>query len=140
MAMSRGILASLIVSISIFPGAALPAEGKSVFAGLSARSNSSCKCIELTFLRRNDSNARTPQAGDLKIVIDGKDLTESDLIFGNGINVEARYQPLAPGQEYSFNIGLDIAQYFPEHRDYRVSWKGADFQSEAILVRGGLPR
>jgi hypothetical protein len=70
-----------------------------------------------------------------KIVIDGKELKDSDWIFGNGPAPVEGYGMLAAGATFDFGKALPIAKYFPETRAYRISWKGRYFHSPTVTVR-----
>ena len=92
--------------------------------------------VMLTFILLNDSEKPVNAVeGGWKIVIDGKDLGDSDFIFGNGPHPEGGWGTLNPGESYEFGKGLELSRYFPEEREYRVSWKGKGFQSSTITVR-----
>jgi hypothetical protein len=70
-----------------------------------------------------------------QIVIDGKEVEESDFIFGNGPQPPGGYGILQPGESYEFGKGLEVGKYFPDAREYKVSWRGYGFQSSTIAVR-----
>jgi hypothetical protein len=90
----------------------------------------------LTFILLNDSDAPLNAVeGGWQIVIDGKELKDSDFIFGNGPGPAGGYGILKPGESYEFGKGLELSRYFPEEREYKVSWKGKGFQSSTITVR-----
>ena len=92
--------------------------------------------VMLTFILLNDSEAPINAVeGAWKIVIDGKELKDSDIIFGNGPGPVGGYGILKPGESYEFGKGLELSRYFPEEREYKVSWKGKGFQSSTITVR-----
>jgi hypothetical protein len=92
--------------------------------------------VMLTFVLLNDSEKpiNTVEEG-WKIVVDGKDVEESDFIFGNGVTPVGGWGTLNPGESYEFGKGLELSRYFPEEREYRVSWKGKGFRSSTITVR-----
>jgi len=84
----------------------------------------------------NDSeSAQSTAPGSWTIVIDGKELSDSGWIFGNGPGPVGGYGMLAAGATFDFGKALPIAKYFPEIREYRISWKGAHFQSPTVTVR-----
>ena len=90
----------------------------------------------LTFILLNDSDAPINAVeGGWQIVIDGKELKDSDSIFGNGTGPVGGYGTLKPGESYEFGKGLELSRYFPEEREYKVSWKGKAFRSSTITVR-----
>jgi hypothetical protein len=91
--------------------------------------------VMLTFVLLNDSE--TPldvEAGSWRIVINGSELNDSGMIFGNGPGPVGGYKVLKPGGIYEFGKTLPIAEYFLPNGQYKVSWKGAAFQSPTITV------
>jgi hypothetical protein len=92
--------------------------------------------VMLTFILLNDSEVPINAVeGGWQIVIDGKELKDSDFIFGNGPGPVGGYGILKPGESYELGKGLELSRYFPEEREHRVSWKGKGFQSSTITVR-----
>ena len=92
--------------------------------------------VMLMFILLNDSEAPVNAVeGGWKIIIDGKELKDSDFIFGNGPQPLGGYGTLKPGESYEFGKGLELSRYFPEEREYKVSWRGKKFQSSTITVR-----
>ena len=92
--------------------------------------------VMLAFILLNDSDAPINTVeGGWQIVIDGKELKDSDFIFGNGPGPVGGYGILKPGESYELSKGLELSRYFPEEREYKVSWKGKGFQSSTITVR-----
>jgi hypothetical protein len=84
----------------------------------------------------NDGETTVNSAGEgWKIVVDGKEISDSDFIFGNGPGPIGGWNTLKPGEWFDFGKSLDIGKYFTEEREYRVSWKGARFQSPTITVK-----
>jgi len=91
--------------------------------------------VMLTFILLNDSDApMNAVEGGWQMVIDGKELPDSGVIFGNGPGPVGGYGILKPGESYEFGKGLELSRYFPEEREYQVSWKGPGFQSSTITV------
>jgi hypothetical protein len=89
--------------------------------------------VIVAFVLLNDTETTlNPAAGPWEIVIDGKTLPDSDYILGNGPMPTGGYVALAPGATFNFSKVLPVAKYFPERREYTVSWKGNDFQSPTI--------
>ena len=89
--------------------------------------------VWVAFLLLNDSEGTlnvSPESW--KIVIDGNELKDSDYLFGNGPTPVGGYRNLRPGNTYSFGKALSLSKYFPEKREYRISWKGKNFQSPTI--------
>jgi hypothetical protein len=92
--------------------------------------------VMVTFHLLNDSEAaKTTAPESWKIVIDGKELSDSGWIFGNGPGPVGGYGTLATGSTFDFGPALPIAKYFPEAKEYRISWKGTYFQSPTVTVR-----
>jgi hypothetical protein len=92
--------------------------------------------VMVGFILLNDSESIQDTAPESwEIVIDGKVLKESDWILGNGPMPVGGYGKLAVGANYDFGKALPIAQYFPEKREYKVSWKGKYFQSPTVTVK-----
>ena len=91
--------------------------------------------VMLTFILLNDGDSPVNSVeGGWAIVIDGKELADSDFIFGNGPMPTGGWGILKPGESYEFGKGLDLSKYFPEEREYKVSWGGKGFQSSTINV------
>ena len=112
-------------------------------AGLTAQFNSYTEepTIQLNFLLLNDSELPLDSAvGSWRIVIDGKDREDSGMIFGNGVGPSGGYNTLSSGDTYGFAKALSVVRYFPERRNYTVSWKGKAFSSPTLKIRGGLPQ
>ena len=91
--------------------------------------------VMLSFILLNDSEVPINAVeGGWRIVIDGKELKDSDFIFGNGPHPTGGYGTLKPGESYELGKGLELSRYFPEEREYKVSWKGKRFQSSTITI------
>jgi len=92
--------------------------------------------VMLSFVLLNDSDTPLNSTDQgWKIVIDGKDLSDSDWIFGNGPAPGGGWGTLTPGESYEFGKELEISKYFPGEREYKVCWKGKAFQSSTITVK-----
>lgn len=90
----------------------------------------------LPFLLLNDAEvARHASPESWKLVIDGKELEDSWYLFGNGPMPSGGYEVLAAGATFSFGKALPVSKYFPERREYKISWKGKDFQSPTMLFK-----
>jgi hypothetical protein len=87
--------------------------------------------IEFTLVNDGDK-VIDPKIADCRIVINGKEVTQSGLIL-NRIQKGARSQALSPGESLQFDCLL--GDQFKEPGIYRVSWKGAVFQSSDIVIR-----
>src|SRR5580658_6378755 len=91
--------------------------------------------VMLSFLLLNDSETPVDvDAGSWKIVVNGGELNDSGYIFGNGPHPIGGFRVLNPGESYEFAAQLPIVKYFLPNGQYRVSWKGAAFQSPTITV------
>lgn len=91
--------------------------------------------VMLTFVLLNDSS--TPidvHAESWKIVVDGNELRDSGMIFGNGPAPMGGYRILNSGESYEFGKSLPIAEYFLPNGSHKVSWRGSVFQSPNISV------
>jgi hypothetical protein len=91
--------------------------------------------VMVTFVLLNNSD--TPldvESGSWRIVINGSELNDSGIIFGNGPVPVGGYKVPKPGETYAFGKALPIAEYFLPNGQYNVSWKGAAFQSPGITV------
>lgn len=92
--------------------------------------------VMVVFVLLNDSEiAQNTAPESWQIVIDGKVLKDSGWILGNGPMPTGGFGKLSAGQKYDFGKALPIAQYFPEKREYKVSWKGKNFQSPTVKVK-----
>ena len=91
--------------------------------------------VMVSFVLLNDGE--TPMnstKGGWQIVIDGKELSDSGFIFGNGPQPGRGWGVLKPGESYEFGKELEISRYFPKLGEHTVSWKGQLFQSSTIKV------
>jgi hypothetical protein len=71
--------------------------------------------VMLTFVLLNDSDAPINTVEESwQIVIDGKELKDSGLIFGNGIRPVGGWGILKPGESFQFGKGLTLGNYFPD--------------------------
>ena len=92
--------------------------------------------VMLSFILLNDSDAPINAVkGGWQIVVDGRELRDSDYIFGNGPGPVGGFGTLKPGESYEFGKELPLSRYFPEEREYRVYWKGKGFRSSTITVK-----
>ena len=92
--------------------------------------------VQLSVLLLNDSStdiAIKPESW--KIVINGKELEDSRMIFDSGPDsVKGYHPPLQPGQATGFMEFLPTKKYFPHPGNYTVSWKGSGFESSTITL------
>lgn len=92
--------------------------------------------VQVGFLLLNDAETTLDVSAETwKLVIDGREFGQSDYLFGNGPTPSGGYNKLKPGATYSFGKALRIAEFFPDRREYKISWKGEDFQSPTITFR-----
>jgi hypothetical protein len=119
-------------------GSALAKNCPGLHAGIRAQiisSNPETPSVMLSFLLLNDSETPVDvEAGSWRIIVNGSELNDSGMIFGNGPMPIGGYQVLKPGESYEFGVALPIAEYFLPNGQYKVSWKGAAFQSSTIMV------
>jgi hypothetical protein len=120
----------------------IPKNCRGLHAGITAQvvpMYTENRAVSLTFIVLNDSEAPLDvQASSWKIVIDGSELKDSGMIFGNGPGPVGGYQILKPGEHYQFGKALPIPEYF-SIGEHKVSWKGDGFQSPTITVRIKAP-
>jgi hypothetical protein len=89
----------------------------------------------IAFLLLNDSASDLNTAPESwTIVVDGKDLQDSGFILGNGPMPSKGYGTLDSGANFQFGKALPIAKYFPEPREYKISWRGKYFQSPTATI------
>ena len=87
--------------------------------------------IEFTLVNDGDK-VIDPKIPESQIVINGKELTDSGLIFSS-VQKGTRFKALSPGDSLQFSLSL--VDQFKEPGIYRVSWKGAGFRSPEIVLR-----
>jgi hypothetical protein len=87
--------------------------------------------IELTLVNDGDQ-VIDPKIPESRIVINGKELTDSGMIL-RSVQQGDRSKALPPGQSLQFDCLL--GDRFKEPGIYRVSWKGAGFHSPEIVLR-----
>jgi hypothetical protein len=73
-----------------------------------------------------------PRIAESRILINGKEIAGSQPLF-SGVPKDVRFKALAPGESRQF--GFLLGEHFKESGEYRVSWKGAAFESPDILLR-----
>jgi hypothetical protein len=92
--------------------------------------------VLLAFLVVNDSDSmRNVAVGSWKLIVNGVELWDSDMIFGNGLAPSGGWNELNPGENYQFSKALPVSTYFKKPGEYRVSWKAEGFQSPTITIR-----
>jgi hypothetical protein len=145
--LSQKMLATVaLLALTLIPSLAAQGEHENTCGGLHAAIGgevvrrdplaTQSPYVMLTFVLLNDSEAPINTVeGSWQIVIDGKELKDSGLIFGNGIRPVGGWGILKPGESFQFGKGLALSNYFPDEREYKVSWKGKGFQSSTIIVR-----
>lgn len=91
--------------------------------------------VGIGFVLLNDGQAPiNSMAGGWQIVIDGKEVPDSSMIFGNGMQPDGGYGILNPGESYELGKQLEIAKYLPKLGEHTLSWKGRGFQSSTITI------
>ena len=91
------------------------------------------KDLRIDFTLVNDADTVIdPRIAESHIVINGKELADSDVILGNAPK-DSRLSALPPGDHLQF--GFALGEFFNEPGIYRVSWKGTGFQSPEIVIR-----
>jgi hypothetical protein len=89
--------------------------------------------LRIEFTLVNDGHeVIDPKIADSRIVINGKGLTDSGSIF-SGVLEGARPEAMPPGDSLQF--GLPLGDRFKEPGTYRISWKGAGFDSPEVVFR-----
>lgn len=91
--------------------------------------------VEATFPSRSRLSIRTvidPKIGESQIVINGEELGDSGSTLSKDLQ-HSQVKALAPGDNRQFSVVL--GGHFKEPATYRVSWKGAGFQSSEIVIR-----
>jgi hypothetical protein len=115
---SEKVPGELWAALSVNHTVSTPSESKDLF-------------VEFTLV--NDGpNAIDPRLGDSRILVNGKELADSVVIFANAPK-DARFSALPPGDHLQFLFAL--GDYFKEPGIYRVSWQGRGFQSAEIVIR-----
>ena len=87
--------------------------------------------IEFTLINDGDT-VLDPQIGKSRIIINGKELSDSGLVLGNGPR-DAAFKALPPGASLQF--GYALGKHVEEPGVYRVSWRGEDFRSPEVVFR-----
>jgi hypothetical protein len=87
--------------------------------------------IEFTLVNDGDK-VIDPKIADSRIIINGKELSDSKLILSS-VQKDARFKALPPGESLQFDRLL--RDQFKEPGTYRVSWKGSGFHSSEIVLR-----
>jgi hypothetical protein len=91
------------------------------------------KDLRIEFTLVNDGDKLIdPMIPESRIVINGKELSDSGLIH-RSVRKGTRFSALPPGESLQFDCLL--GDQFKEPGIYRVSWKGAGFQSSDIVLR-----
>jgi hypothetical protein len=91
------------------------------------------KDLRIEFALVNDGyKVIDPKIADSRIIINGKELTDSGAILSS-IQKGARSQALSPGESLQFDCLL--GDHFREPGIYRVYWKSSGIQSSEIVLR-----
>ena len=118
-------------------GTADQPKAGSLWAGLSVNhaifKAGQTKDLRIEFTLVNDGDKEIdPKIADSRIVINGKELSDSGLILSS-VQKGARFKALSPGESLQFDCLL--GDQFKEPGTYRISWKGAGFESPEIMLR-----
>ena len=118
-------------------GTADPKKARSLWAGLSVNhpvfKAGQTKGLRIEFTLVNDGDqVIDPKIQESRIAINGKELSDSGLILGS-VEEGTRFKELPPGESLQFDRLL--GDQFKQPGVYRVSWKGAGFQSSEIVFR-----
>jgi hypothetical protein len=119
------------------PGIADQKNAGSLWAGLSINHPifkvGQTNDLRIEFTLVNDgTKVIDPKIPESRVVINGKELNDSGSILSS-VPKEARSQALSPAGSLHFNCLL--GDQFKQPGIYRVSWKGAGFQSSEIVIR-----
>jgi hypothetical protein len=114
--------------------------GMCVWAGLSvdepiftAGSNTSAM---FSFALMNDCpETVNADSAHWRLVINGEELKDSDMIFGNGPGSADGWGPLHSGDSYRFTKSLPLSRYFTTPGIYKVFWRGNGFESPKVTIR-----
>ncbi len=91
--------------------------------------------VMVSFVLLNDGpNLVNSTEGGWKIVIDGRQVSDSQYVLFNGIQPDGGWGILKPGESYEFGRELEISKYFPKLGEHTLCWEGPRFQSSAIKV------
>jgi hypothetical protein len=109
----------------------------SLWAGLSVNhpifKAGQTKDLRIEFSLVNDGDkVIDPKIADFQIVINGKELADSGLIFSS-VQKSDHSKALSPGDSLQFS--LPLGDQFKKPGTYRISWKGAGFHSPEIVLR-----
>jgi hypothetical protein len=87
--------------------------------------------IEFTLVNDGDKVIDT-KIQESRIKINSEELADSALVLGR-VSTDASFKALSPGDSLQFSLLL--GDRFQAPGTYRVSWKGAGFQSSEIVLR-----
>lgn len=138
----RCVLAALMLtSVGLLANAQKPnppCDCAGLHAGITAELTKgySEPSVMVVFVLLNDSPTDQITAPESwKLVIDDHELDDSGMLFGNGPMPTKGYGALGSGATFQLGKALAISKYFPEHREYRISWKSRHFQSPTVTVK-----
>jgi len=118
------------------PATGLPAADSPHWAALTVNhavfSQGATNDLMLEFTLINDSaEVLDPKITDSRLIINGKELTDSAVILRNV--PRARFDPLPPGGKVQF--GCALGKYFAKPGVYLVSWNGTNFRSPLVAFQ-----
>jgi hypothetical protein len=67
-----------------------------------------------------------------QIVVDGKELSDSDYFFGNGPQPDGGWGILNPGESYEFGKELEISKYFLTLREHTLPGTDNNFKARRL--------
>lgn len=138
--MPHRISSKLLCFLSLFAhllGAQQPKAP--VCSGLEARlsrlKEASNAYVGLGFILRNtpksDCNDTFPESWEL--VLDGKPVPDSGMIFGNGPAPSGGYTVLKAGESFAFGKAFPVTR-FKGSGPHKLFWRASEFQSNTIEV------
>ena len=123
--------------VAATPGTTDQFKAGSLWAGLSVNhaifkaGQTKDLIIEFTLVNDGDQ-VIDPKIADSRIVINGKECTDSGMIF-SGVEKGPRFKAVSPGDSLQFSLSL--IEQFREPGTYRLSWTSAEFRSPEIVLR-----
>jgi len=129
--------AAALAQAATKPGTTDQTNVGSLWAGLSVNhpvfKAGRTKDLTIEFTLVNDgNNVIDPKIPESRIVINGKELSDSGLILSS-VQKGSRFRALPPGESLQFDCLL--GDRFKEPGTYRVFWKGSGFQSSETVLR-----
>lgn len=108
----------------------LQASAEDLKATISAPKSDRPLYIEFK-LENKSAVTQNPKINQSKLLLNGKELPESSMIFGNGPR-DQRFTALPAGQ--SLNFSHDLRVYVRQPGRYQLVWKGENYSSNSLSV------